>query len=580
MTPKSANQSSEERANGDLAWPDLARSSILIVDDEPGMRSFLVRALRPRCKVVEAAADTIEAEQHLTERHFDIVIVDNVLPGKSGIAWLEDQRRGGVLADFILITAYADLDSAIGAIRAGAADFLLKPFRTNQLLAAISRCLERGRLRRENAILRHELHGSGAPAALRDRLTGSSRAIQATKDLIAKVAPLPSSVLFTGESGSGKEVAARSLHALSARASHPFIPINCAAVPSELIDVELFGSLKGTFSGANSSRQGLVAYAEGGTLLFDEVADLPLALQGKLLRMLEDRRIRPVGADREIPIDVRFIFSTNKNLVAEVKNGTFRSDLYYRINVLEVSLPRLHDRGADVLELAAGFMRELGLQLGLPAVSDGLRKLGLNRRVKLHPAALLGAVELSPLEVTQLYQTLANNGMHQQLSTLYAVTDANGHPLHLREHQLTRRYNEQEVYLLQYALIQAAKTGTARALSSAFPGEILAGKTGTSSDYRDSWFSGFDQQTLMTVWLGRDDNKAIGLTGASGALNVFSRYFTLQGVNSLLRAMPEQVSLQAFSAKTGYPQPQNCLNVLLLPAISVEMPLPSECTEE
>lgn len=368
MTPKSANQSSEERANGDLAWPDLARSSILIVDDEPGMRSFLVRALRPRCKVVEAAANTIEAEQHLTERHFDIVIVDNVLPGKSGIAWLEDQRRGGVLADFILITAYADLDSAIGAIRAGAADFLLKPFRTNQLLAAISRCLERGRLRRENAILRHELHGSGAPAALRDRLTGSSRAIQATKDLIAKVAPLPSSVLFTGESGSGKEVAARSLHALSARASHPFIPINCAAVPSELIDVELFGSLKGTFSGANSSRQGLVAYAEGGTLLFDEVADLPLALQGKLLRMLEDRRIRPVGADREIPIDVRFIFSTNKNLVAEVKNGTFRSDLYYRINVLEVSLPRLHDRGADVLELAAGFMRELGLQLGLQPI--------------------------------------------------------------------------------------------------------------------------------------------------------------------------------------------------------------------
>lgn len=222
----------------------------------------------------------------------------------------------------------------------------------------------------------------------------------------------------------------------------------------------------------------------------------------------------------------------------------------------------------------------LGLQLGLPAISDGLRKLGLNRRVKLHPAALLGAVELSPLEVTQLYQTLANNGMHQQLSTLYAVTDANGHPLHMRDHQLTRRYNEQEVYLLQYALIQAAKTGTARALSSAFPGEILAGKTGTSSDYRDSWFSGFDQQTLMTVWLGRDDNKAIGLTGASGALNVFSRYFTLQGVNSLLRAMPEQVSLQAFSAKTGYPQPQNCLNVLLLPAISVEMPLPTECIEE
>ena len=222
----------------------------------------------------------------------------------------------------------------------------------------------------------------------------------------------------------------------------------------------------------------------------------------------------------------------------------------------------------------------LGLQLGLPAISDGLRKLGLMRKVKLHPAALLGAIELSPLEVTQLYQTIANNGLHQQLSTVKAVTDHSGHPLYLRQHQLTRRYNPEEVYLLQYALIQAAKTGTAKALQTAFPGVVLAGKTGTSSDYRDSWFSGFDQDSVTTVWLGRDDNKAIGLTGATGALGVFSRYLSLHGTNSLLRAMPEQVSLQAFSAKTGYPQAQNCFNVLLLPAISVEMPVMSECIDE
>ena len=222
----------------------------------------------------------------------------------------------------------------------------------------------------------------------------------------------------------------------------------------------------------------------------------------------------------------------------------------------------------------------LGLQLGLPAISDGLRKLGLMRKVKLHPAALLGAIELSPLEVTQLYQTIANNGLHQQLSTVQAVTDHSGHPLYLRQHQLTRRYNPEEVYLLQYALIQAAKTGTAKALQTAFPGVVLAGKTGTSSDYRDSWFSGFDQDSVTTVWLGRDDNKAIGLTGATGALGVFSRYLSLHGTNSLLRAMPEQVSLQAFSAKTGYPQAQNCFNVLLLPAISVEMPVMSECIDE
>ena len=182
--------------------------------------------------------------------------------------------------------------------------------------------------------------------------------------------------------------------------------------------------------------------------------------------------------------------------------------------------------------------------------------------------------------MTQLYQTIANNGLHQQLSTIQAVTDNDGHPLYLRNHPLSRRYSEQDSYLLQYALKQAASSGTAKALQSALPGSVLAGKTGTSSDYRDSWFSGFDQQTLTTVWLGRDDNKAIGLTGSTGALSVFSRFHQLYGVDSLVRGMPQQVTMQAFSAKTGYAQPLNCVNVLLLPAISVEMPVMSECTEE
>ena len=221
----------------------------------------------------------------------------------------------------------------------------------------------------------------------------------------------------------------------------------------------------------------------------------------------------------------------------------------------------------------------LGLQLGLPLISDGLRQLGLSRKVKLHPAALLGAVELSPLEVTQLYQTIANNGLHRQLSTLEAITDQNGHPLYQRQHQLTQRFNEAEVYLLQYALIEAAKTGTAKALASRFPGVTLAGKTGTSSDYRDSWFAGFDQDSLTTVWLGRDDNKAIGLTGATGALAVFKGFYASKGVNSIVRGMPEQVSLQAFSLKTGYAVSQTCFNILLLPAISVEMPAVDQCAD-
>lgn len=212
----------------------------------------------------------------------------------------------------------------------------------------------------------------------------------------------------------------------------------------------------------------------------------------------------------------------------------------------------------------------LGLQLGLPIISDSLHKLGLKRDITLHPAALLGAIELTPLEVSQLYQTLANSGMHRNLSTLLAVTDNDGHILYQRQDPLTRRYAEEEVYLLQYGLIQAAKTGTAQALAKAFPHVTLAGKTGTSSDYRDSWFVGFDQTKLVTVWLGKDDNKAIGLTGSSGALPVFSRFFREQGVNPILRAMPAAISVQSFSPLTGYPVAENCANAVLLPAFTEE----------
>jgi penicillin-binding protein 1B len=219
----------------------------------------------------------------------------------------------------------------------------------------------------------------------------------------------------------------------------------------------------------------------------------------------------------------------------------------------------------------------LGLQLGLPNISAGLEKLGLMRDIKLHPAALLGAIELSPVEVSQLYQTIANGGLHRKLSTLFAVTDNDGHIIYHRQDALTRRYAEQEIYLLQYALIQAAKTGTAKALANAFPQQTVAGKTGTSSDYRDSWFVGFDQNKLVTVWLGKDDNKAIGLTGSSGALPVFSRFLRQQGVNSIVRPVPEQISIQAFSPVTGYPQARSCVNTVLLPALTDEALTGTEC---
>lgn len=360
-----ANVAARDREFGPL----LAQASILVVDDEPGMRNFLVRTLGPRCRLIEEASDTDEASRRLDMQHFDLVILDNIMPGKNGVDWLAEQRAIGLFAEAILITAFADLDTAIQALRAGAVDFVLKPFRSNQILNSVARCLERMRLQRENFVLRYELKAASEHILLRDRLIGGSRVIGDLRDTIARLAPLPTSVLLTGESGTGKEVAARSLHTLSDRAEKPFVPVNCAAIPADMIETELFGHIKGAFTGAGSGRDGLFTHAQGGTLFLDEIGEMPLATQSKLLRVIEDRRVRPVGSEREVPVDLRFVFATNADLHMEVERGRFRADLYYRINVMQLHLPPLRDRGNDVQELADLFMEKLSQQLGMPQVS-------------------------------------------------------------------------------------------------------------------------------------------------------------------------------------------------------------------
>jgi DNA-binding NtrC family response regulator len=349
--------------------PWLAQASILVVDDEPGMRNFLVKTLRPRCKLIEEAADTNEASRKLDTRHFDVVILDNVMPGKTGLNWLAEQRTIGFFADVILMTAYADLDTAIVALRTGVVDFVIKPFRSNQLLNAVARCLDRKRLLRENYVLRHELKSGSHELFVRNKLLGDSAAIQQVRDTIARVAPLPTPVLFTGESGTGKEVAARSLHSLSNRADKLLVPINCGAIPADMIESELFGHVKGAFTGAGRSREGLFLHAHGGTVFLDEIGELPHILQSKLLRVLEDHRVRPVGSEREVPFDARFVFATNADLHSRVEAGSFRADLYFRINIMQINLPPLRNRGDDVQELAALFMREISQQLGMPPVA-------------------------------------------------------------------------------------------------------------------------------------------------------------------------------------------------------------------
>ncbi len=337
--------------------PNLAGASILVVDDEPGMRNFLGKILGPRVARIEEASSPAEATQRLDGAHFDLVILDNIMPRCTGLDWVVEQRRKGFFADTILITAYADLETAIAALRAGVSDFVLKPFRANQILGAVARTLDRKYLRRDNTLLRRELQ----TGHFQGKLLGKSPGMTAVRALLAKLAPLPTPVLFTGASGTGKEVAARHLHALSDRADRPFVAVNCAAINPDRIVPELFGSVEGN----ERLKPGLLLLADGGTLFLDEVAQMPEALQAALLRVLEDQRIRPEGAEREIPLNLRFFCATNADLEGAVAAGKFRSDLYHRINVVKVEMPPLRDRADDIVELASLFMQQFSTALGM-----------------------------------------------------------------------------------------------------------------------------------------------------------------------------------------------------------------------
>ncbi len=336
-------------------------NSVLIVDDEPGILSFLQKGLASTFSLVEVAADTRAADALLGRCHFDLIISDIRLPGRSGVDWVTQLREQNQQTPVIFMTAHADLQTAITALRAGAADFILKPFRMEQMQNAVSRCLERLRLQKENFLLRRQvahLHdGSG--------IVGSCDLIKGVCDVIKRVAPMPSTVLVHGESGTGKELAARAIHRFSGR-SGSFVPLNCGAIHAELLESELFGHTKGAFTGAIKAREGLFSYADGGTLFLDEIGEMPLAMQTRLLRVMEDRAVRAVGGNRETPVDVRIVTATNRDLNAEVEKGNFREDLYYRLNVLSIRMPTLRERIQDLPELIQHFATSIATDLGVP----------------------------------------------------------------------------------------------------------------------------------------------------------------------------------------------------------------------
>jgi DNA-binding NtrC family response regulator len=342
-------------------------SSVLIVDDEPGIRAFLQKGLAPHFGLVEVAEDADSAEALRQRAHFDLIVADIRLPGRSGVQWVTELRDQGSTAAVIFMTAHADLNTAIQALRVGASDFILKPFRLEQMLASVERAMERQRMQRENAVLRrqidHYFDGSG--------MIGSCDLIRSVCQVIKRVAPMPSTVLVEGESGTGKELAARAIHAFSGR-SGSFVPVNCGAVTADLLESELFGHVKGAFTGAHQSREGLFTYASEGTLFLDEIGEMPMSMQTHLLRVLEERTIRPVGSNHETPIDVRVIAATNRNLSEEVARGNFREDLYYRLNVLSIRMPALRERGDDIPDLVRHFIDSLSTEMGISSmpVSD------------------------------------------------------------------------------------------------------------------------------------------------------------------------------------------------------------------
>jgi len=351
-----------QTATGDhnLAGQGSHPAAVLVVDDEPGMRNFLSKALAPHCALVETA-DSIETAEALRKRyHFDLLILDIRLPGESGVDWLTRLRGQDVRTDVIVMTAYADLETAIGALRAGAVDFLLKPFRIEQMLSAVGNCLERRDMARENFLLKRQIR----PASL-EGIVGSSPGIQELCEVIARIAPTPATVLVEGETGTGKELVAQAIHNLSGRQG-AFVPVNCGSISPQLLESELFGHTRGAFTDAHAAREGLFSFARGGTVFLDEISEMPPAMQAKLLRVLEEKRVRPVGSDKEVPTDARVIAATNRVLKSEVRQGRFRQDLFFRLNVLALSVPPLNARLDDVPSLAEYFSRTIAQELGVP----------------------------------------------------------------------------------------------------------------------------------------------------------------------------------------------------------------------
>ena len=333
------------------------RGSILLVDDEEKILKRLGRALRDEGHEVVEAANAREAQRQLVQRSFDLLVVDNLMPGMTGLELIRDMTQTTPAADrpqVLMMTAHATVESAIEAMKLGALDYLQKPFEVDELLALVRYALEHQRLRSERQYLISERNADFNHYGI----VGRSRAMQEVIQRAELVAQSKSTVLITGETGTGKEMVARAIHHRSAQREMPLIKVNCAAIPETLLESELFGHVRGAFTGAVSTKRGRFALADGGTIFLDEIGTMTQALQAKLLRVLQEREFEPLGAERSQRVDVRVIAATNRDLKKLVSEGAFQEDLYYRLNVIPIEIPPLRERRDDIPALIEHFVEK------------------------------------------------------------------------------------------------------------------------------------------------------------------------------------------------------------------------------
>jgi two-component system nitrogen regulation response regulator NtrX len=348
---------------------------LLVVDDERSIRDVLAQVLGYEGYVVQTAASGGEALNLYRQQPFDLVLLDVKMQGIDGLDTLTQLRQQDPDARVVMISGHGTISTAVQAVKDGAFDFLEKPLDSDRLLVTVARALEHRRLAGENARLRE---GLARATDARFAMVGDSPGLKEIRALVARVGPTNARVLVTGENGSGKELVARAIHEASARRNEPFVEVNCAAIPSELVESELFGHVKGAFTGAVSDQTGKFDAADGGTLFLDEIGDLALNAQAKILRALQEGVIVRVGDSKAIKVDVRVIAATNRDLEAEIKAGRFREDLYHRLNVMEIRVPPLRARGEDVPALVSHFVAVLGQGPGMapkPFSGEALRRM-------------------------------------------------------------------------------------------------------------------------------------------------------------------------------------------------------------